>query len=73
MLTLADTSWWGRHELRAERGSLPWGSFAKESTAPFFRISRSSLKILFSPLSLLSSSRSLVLRPSRSPRSICAC
>ena len=47
-------------------------SFAKKKTAAF-KISRSSLKTLFSCLSLLSSSRSWVLSPSRSPRSISAC
>src|SRR5215208_340840 len=47
-------------------------SFAKKAAA-FFRISLSSRRILFSRLSLLSSSRSSVLSPSRSPRSISAC
>src|SRR5918994_4825514 len=47
-------------------------SFAKKAAA-FFRISLSSRRILFSRLSLLSSSRSWVVSPSLSPWSISAC
>ena len=47
--------------------------YTEEFKAEAVQLARSSLKTLFSRLSLLSSSRSSVLRPSRPPRSICAC